>query len=183
MAFRSLKTHNTQRREAFEHHVRSFRYLIIMPRLSFEDAVRYGRYAVENPLYPDNYITVDTRKVVEHMEYLIRTLRRYDNFEIALTADKDPSYAEELLRTPWLVKGEASVLLEPYTKSEDGKHLVVASELEITEPSIVRSFRQQFLDIWNALADPDKAKHKEDVIGWLTQLLEEAKNKLEGSPG
>jgi transcriptional regulator with XRE-family HTH domain len=182
MAFRRLKTHQIQRREAFEHHVRSFKYLIIMPQRCFEDTLREGRYALENPLYPNKYITVDTRQVVEHIEYLIRTLRRYDNFDIALIADRDP-YAEELLRTPWLVKGEASVLIEPYTESEDGQHLVVASELEITEPSVVRAFRQQFLEIWSAIADPDKAKHKKNVIEWLTRLLEEAKDTGEGSRG
>ena len=81
------------------------------------------------------------------------------------------------------MKGEASVLIELYTESEDGQRLVVAAELEITEPSIVRSFRQQFLEIWNAITDPDTAKQKENVIGWLTRLLEQAKARGEGSPG
>jgi hypothetical protein len=78
------------------------------------------------------------------------------------------------------VKGEAAVLMEPYTESEDGQHLVIASELEITESSIVRFFRQQFLDIWNTIADPDKTKQKENIISELTNLLGEVKSNKEG---
>jgi hypothetical protein len=176
MAFRRLKTHQIQRREAFERQVRSFKYLIIMPQRSFEDAVQECRYPAENPLYPNEDVPLEKRQVVEHIEYLICNLQLYDKFEIALIADNNP-YAKDLLRTPWLVKGEASVLIEPYTESGDGQRHMVAAELEITEPSVVRAFRQQFLDIWNAIADPDKAKHKDNVISWLTQLLETVNSK------
>ena len=175
MAFRRLKTQQTQLREAFERHVRSFRYLTIMPRSSFEDAIRQCRYPV--PYHPNQYIKVDKSQVVEHLEYLIRDLRRYDNYEIALIEDGH-RYAKDLLRTPWLVKGEAAVLTATYTESEEGEHL--ASELELTEPSIVRSYRQQFLEIWAAIADPDKAKQKENMIGELTKLLEDAKISANG---
>jgi hypothetical protein len=183
MAFRRLKTHHTQRREAFERHVRSFKYPTIMPQGPFEDAIREGRYAMVHPHYPNKYVTVEKKRVVEYMEYLIRDLRRYDNFEIALFADDDAGdrYAKDLLRTPWLVKGEASVLTATYTESEGGQALVEVSQLEIIEPSIVRSYRQQFLEIWKALTVPDKATQKENVIGWLTQLMEEAKGKGEGA--
>jgi hypothetical protein len=176
MAFRRLKTQQTQLREAFERFVRSFRYLTIMPSSSFEDAIRQCRYPV--PYHPKQYIKVDKSQIVEHIEYFIRDLRRYDNYEIALIED-DHRYAKDLLHTPWLVKGEAAVLTATYTESEEGERL--ASELEITEPSIVRSYRQQFLEVWTATADPDKAKQKENVIRWLTKLLEEAKSKPEDS--
>jgi transcriptional regulator with XRE-family HTH domain len=179
ITFRRLKTHHAQRREAFERHVRSFKYPTIMPQGPFEDAVREGRYAMVYPHYPNKYVTVEKRRVVDHMEYFIRDLRRFDNFEIALFADDD-RYAKDLLRTPWLVKGDAAVLTATYTESEDGQSLVEVSQLEITEPSIVRSYRQEFLEIWNAIADPDKATQKEKVIGWLTRHLEEAKGMREG---
>jgi hypothetical protein len=125
---------------------------------------------------------VDKRQVIEHLEYLIRDLRRYDNYEIALIADDHPC-AREIPRTPWRVKGEAAVLIEPYTESEDKQHLNVTSDLEITEPSVVRAFRQEFLTIWNEVAGSDKAKHKDNVIGDLTNLLEEVKSKPEGFRG
>jgi hypothetical protein len=79
------------------------------------------------------------------------------------------------------VKGEAVVLIEPYTESEDGQGFQVTADLEINEPSVVHAFLRQFLEIWAAIADPDKAKHKEDVISWLTTLLEEVDSKPEVS--
>jgi transcriptional regulator with XRE-family HTH domain len=174
MAFRRLKTHHIQRREAFERNVRSFKYLTIMPRRSFEIALGLSkednrcRYPMELASNPRQYITVDKRQVFEHIVYLIKDLRRYDNFEIALIEDDHP-YLKYLQHTPWLVKGEAVVLTATFTETG-----VIASELELSEASIVRSYRQEFLTIWNEVADQDKAKQKENVIGELMKLLDDA---------
>jgi hypothetical protein len=125
---------------------------------------------------------VDKRQVIEHLEYLIRDLRRYDNYEIALIAD-DHRCAKDIPRTPWRVKGEAAVLIEPYTESEDKQRLKVTSDLEITESSVVRAFRQEYIGIWNEIAGQDKVKHKENIIGELTIFLEEVKSRPGGSRG
>jgi transcriptional regulator with XRE-family HTH domain len=183
MAFRRIKTHLIQRREAFERYVKSYKYLTIMPERSFTEVLQSedaGFYRYPIPNYPQQSITVEKRQVIEHIEYLIRDLRHYDNYEIALIADNYPN-EKDLLRTPWLVKGEEVALIEPYTESADGVDFQVTSDLEITEPSVVRAFRQQFLDIWNAITDPDKAQQKENVIRWLTKLLEEVRGNPEGS--
>jgi hypothetical protein len=174
MAFRRLKTHHIQRREAFERNVKSFKYLTIMPRRSFEIALGLSiednrcHYPMESASDPSQFITVNKRQAFEHIEFLIDDLRHYDNFEIALSEDNHP-YLKYLQHTPWLVKGEASVLTATFT--ENG---VIASELELSEASIVRSYRQEFLTIWNEVADQDKAKQKEKVIGELMKLLDDA---------
>ena len=95
------------------------------------------------------------------------------SYEIALI-DPDHKYAEDLRYTPWLVKGESAVLTAIFTKSDDGKHPVFASEFEIEETSLVRSYRRWFLTVWAELADRNRAKQKENVIGRLTKLLERA---------
>jgi hypothetical protein len=182
MEFRRLKTHHIQRREAFERNVQSFKYRTIIPWRFFEEALGLSndapgecRYLMAYPSGPDQYITVDKRHAIKHIEYLIRDLRRYDNYEIAFIADDHP-YAKYVLYTPWLVKGELAVGTAIFKESEDRQHRVFASELELTDPSIVRSYRQAFLNIWNEVTDPDKAKQKESIIRWLTNFLEEAKN-------
>ena len=186
MAFRRQKTHHIQRREAFERNVRSFRYLTIIPKHSFENALGLSKdkdkegqccYPVEYARNPSQYITVDKRLAIEHIEYLIRDLRRYENYEIALIEDDHP-HAKDLLYNPWLVKDEAVVLTATFT--ERG---VIASEMELIEPSIVRSYRHEFLTIWSELTDPDKTKQKDKVIEELAGLLEKAKSKTDASYG
>jgi transcriptional regulator with XRE-family HTH domain len=175
--------HHEKRREAFERNVQSFTYRTIMPWRFFEEALGLSENVRGQCRYPllyasgsDQYITVDKSLAVENIERLIRDLRRYDNFEIALI-EPDHKYAEDLRFTPWMVKGELAVLTAIYTKSDEGKDPVFASEFEIDETSLVRSYRQWFLTIWSELADRNRAKQKENVIGRLTQLLERAGSK------
>jgi hypothetical protein len=183
-SIRRLKTHHILRREAFERHVKCYKYLTIMPRRSLTEALQnddgFCRYPVDNHPPHNKYVIVDKRQAIEHIEYLIRDLRCYDNYEIALIEDNHP-YSTELMRTPWRVKGEAAALIEPYTESKNGQGPHVISDLEITGTSIVRAFRQQFLDIWNTIAEPDKAKQKENIIAELSKLLEVMKGKPEYS--
>ena len=98
------------------------------------------RYPLSYASGHDQYITVDKTLAFEQIERLIRDLRRYDNFEIALI-EPDHKYAEDLRYTPWLVKGESAVLTAIYTKSDEGEDPVFASEFEIDETSLVRSYR------------------------------------------
>jgi transcriptional regulator with XRE-family HTH domain len=185
MEFRRMKTHYIQRREAFERNVQSYTYRTIMPWRYFEEALGVSkdenaagecRYLVSYATGPDRYITVDKIQAIAHMKHLIQDLRRYDNYEIALV--EDPPTVEDLLYTPWLVKGEVAVLTAIYTKSEDGQHPVFAAEFELTETSLVRRYRQQFLTRWGEVADSDKVRQKENVIGKLTQIVEQAGGKL-----
>jgi transcriptional regulator with XRE-family HTH domain len=180
-AFRRLKTHHIQRRDAFERNLSSFSCITVIPKRAFEIALGLSKdqdykcsYPVQSASNPNQYIPVDKRQAFEHIEYLIRDLRRYDNFEIALIENNHP-YEKYVLYTPWFVKGNATVLTATFT--EDG---VIASELELSEASIIRSYRQQFLEIWSSIADSDKEKQKEKVIGELTKLREESKSKGEG---
>jgi transcriptional regulator with XRE-family HTH domain len=181
MKFLQLKTHCIRRREAFERNVQSFTYRTMMPWHSFEDAVGLSenapgqcRYLVSYASGPDQYITVDKSLAIAHMKHLIDDLNRYENYEIALI--KDHPSVEDLLYAPWLVKGEVAVLTAIFTKSDDGQHPVFASEFELTETSLVRMYRQQFLTLWDEVADQDKAQQKENVIRELTQLLERARS-------
>jgi hypothetical protein len=177
-AFLSLKTHHIQRREAFERNIQSFTYRTIMPWRAFEDAVGLSenapecRYLVSYASGPDRYITVEKRLALEHMKHLVDDLRRYENYEIALV--KDHPSVEDLLYTPWLVKGDVAVLTAIFTKSEAGQHSVFAAEFELTEASLVRIYQQEFLKLWDQVADPDKVRQKDNVIRELTKILERA---------
>jgi hypothetical protein len=198
MAFRRRKTHHIQSREAFERYVQTFKYRTIMPMKSFEIALGlskdndgqgkslYGKclYPVDylpKTQYPhdlnqthdiNQYIEVDRNLAIANIKRLIDDLRRYNNFEIALIPIKHP-YERYVMLTPWFVKDETSVLTAIYTEnSKDRNQLELASLLEITESSIVRSYRQQFLDIWGEISD-----QKEKVIGELEKLLEKAGDK------
>jgi transcriptional regulator with XRE-family HTH domain len=199
MAFRRRKTHHIQSREAFERHVQTFEYRTIMPKKSFEnalglsnDALGKCRYPVDylpKTQYPPNlnqthdinkYIVVDESLAIAHIKRLIDDLRRYNNFEIALIPIRHP-YEKYVALTPWFVKGETSVLTAIYRENKkDINQLELASLLEITDTSIVRSYRQHFLDIWEEIADQDKLKQKENVIRELEGTIEQAgKSKTE----
>jgi transcriptional regulator with XRE-family HTH domain len=185
MEFRRLKAHHTQRRDSFERNVKHCTYRTLLPKRSVKDALGLitgeCRYIVLYANLPNQYITVqDKEQAFKHIQNLIDDLKNYDNYEVALIDEKH-EYEKYILLTPWLVKGETAVLTAIYTKGEDGQGEIFASELEITEPGIVRSYRQQFLDIWGEVAGKDKLKHKENVIRELTHLLDEAKRKGETS--
>jgi hypothetical protein len=181
--FRELKTHHIKRREAFERNIQSFTYRTIMPWRYFEEAMGLSknapgecRYLMAYAKGPDQYVTVDKSLAIAHMKHLIQDLRRYNNYEIALIEDH-PS-VEDLLYTPWLVKGELAVLTAIFTKSDDGKHPVFAAEFELTETSLVHEYRQQFLTLWGQVTEQNRTVQKENMIGRLTTLLEMAGSNL-----
>lgn len=185
MEFRRLQAHHSQRRDAFVHNIKNFTYRTIMPRRSIEDALGLitgeCRYPVEYAS-PPQYVTVkDKKQAFAHINNIIDDLKRYDNYEIALI-EEEHSDEDDLLSSPYLVKGDKSVLTAIY-KKDIVEGYKFASKLEITEPSIVRAYFQLFLNSWNDVAEADKTKQKEKVIGKLNELLKEAGYKPEISRG
>ena len=177
-----MEVHHIQRRDAFVRNIKNFTYRTIMPRRSIEDALGLitgeCRYPVEYAS-PPQYVTVkDKKQAFAHINNIIDDLKNYGNYEIALI-EEEHSDEYDVLSSPYLVKGDKSVLTAIYKKEKDGEGYRFASKLEITEPSIVRAYFQLFLNSWNDVAESDKTKQKEKVIGELTELLDKAKRKAE----
>lgn len=97
---------------------------------------------------------------IEHLEELIDLLENNSNYELALIDDVNIYWCFN--KNFWGIKDNALVL-ENWFSGTQGKFLF------INESTIVKSFRKNFLNLWENL--PAENKDKEQTISWLREQI------------
>jgi hypothetical protein len=152
----SLIAQQLARQHAFEDQVRTFRYRDICAMRSIRLLTEVGHFT-HSPVRPD--IALDWHERIEFLRHLIGLLERHTNYELALI---DESTEANSLLHNWWVKGDHTVLLET---TRPGDETRIEIDLMITEPTLVRGFRDAFEDMWGNIAP--QFREKQEVLYWL----------------
>lgn len=165
---------NLQRRRlnAFYRQVERYRFWQICPKSAILRFVREGEGA---PFDPYGQVTPEDR--LERLQNVIALLDSFDNYRLALVSEaEERSYLSATCwRLKWGVKGDHSVLLEPWSPGENDVDR--EQMLEVLEPVICRAFRDHFLDLFENRISP-VSKDKREVrlflktqIDWLRECV------------
>ena len=100
------------------------------------------------------------REKRDHLKALINLLEDNSNYELALIDDTNIHWFFN--RNFWGIKGD-TLILESWFSKTQGRFLM------INESIIVKSFRNNFLQLWEDL--PTENKDKECVIGLLKEQI------------
>lgn len=125
----------------------------------------YSKKSIESFLknhrnYCKLFTNTDSIKIIEYIIYLIEN---FEHFNIAFLNDND-SYI--LNNFSWIVKESNAVIINNLTKGKNNGNKVCVT---ITEPNIVNTFTEYFLQLWRNIAPINK--DKKSVVGWLKTEL------------
>lgn len=97
-------------------------------------------------------------EVLEHLRNIIRLLKTYENFEIALLSEEQKNVIPYY---QWEVKGGSTVVMSTWNPGENDKYINIA----ITEETVAGAFQDYFLEIWERITP--EYRDKNYVISWF----------------
>ena len=96
--------------------------------------------------------------MLEHLRNIIRLLKTYENFEIALLSEEQKNVIPYY---QWEVKGGSTVVMSTWNPGENDKYINIA----ITEETVAGAFQDYFLEIWERVTP--EYRDKNYVISWF----------------
>lgn len=154
--------------DAFDRFAHDHDYREIYPQRTIEDLTNHGRYDPNMPQGDDEW-PVAYR--IEHLENIMRMLRIYDGYQIALV-DAD----EERMTPCEPVLGVSGRRSFCSTWSYDASGKVVLADLEITERTIVEAVRDHIDMLWERVSP--EHRDKTYVTSFLQRQVTALKQRL-----
>lgn len=155
--------------QSFERLVSRYPYRDVCARSSIRRFARDGTFARDDTdltgVEPERR-TASVPQRREHLTHTIRLLDAFPNFRIALVDEDEEKRLQHTAQ--WEAVGESGVALEVTTYDAQGRQTL--TELQITEPGVVRAFQAYGDQIWESIAPANRDRDR--VIAFLREELE-----------
>lgn len=159
-----------KRRRAFKAQIPYYKFRDIIFKESIEQLIKEKSYYVDITSGQSKYKLKDD-DIICHLENIIRLLKTYNNYEIALVNKAD---YDNISKIKWIVKENTKVFIESFNKNMESTitctdSIVKKTNLIISEKDMVMAFRDYFSVLWNNIDSADK--DKKEVINWIEEQV------------
>lgn len=148
-----------KRLRAFLWNIQNYEYKDVYMASSIKDLIKNHQFYLYSYEGIES-IHMDIHDIVEYLENIIDLLLKYDNYNMAFLPD-DYNETENMENFCCVVKERKAVLFESSDQFADTKEI----HLSITEPTLVKTIYDYFIELWEHI--PPINKEKSAVITWL----------------
>ncbi len=148
-----------KRLQAFLSNIQNYEYKDVYMASSIKDLIKNHQFYLYSYEGIET-IHMDIHDIIEYLENIISLLLEYDNYKIAFLPD-DYNCTENMESFCCVVKERTAVLFESRNQFTDTQEI----HTSITEPTLVKSIYDYFIELWEHI--PPTNKEKSEVVSWL----------------
>lgn len=148
-----------KRLRAFLSNIQNYEYKDVYMATSIKDLMKKHQFYLYSYAGIES-MQMDTSEIIEYLENIIGLLQKYDNYNIAFLPE-NYNVTDHMESFCCLVKERIAVLFE----SNDQKASTQEIHISLTEPTLVKSIYDYFIELWEQIAPA--YREKTEVISWL----------------
>lgn len=155
-----LESHQ-RRLDLFYSIVANYKYTDIYTTESLQKFINDGLYPADS-FYGKDHFQATPEDIAEHLSHIVRLLKKYKNYEIALVNEK---HTKSQMKLYCMVKENHSVKIELWDNGFSSHQ----QYLSLDEPMIVKSFEEYLKEFRENIAPINR--DKKELIAWLERRI------------